>query len=500
MISFPIDRVKSQVTFADVTSQMNVGSTAEALLSTNHSWGDYDNDGDLDLFVTFWGTAVNRNVKNFLFRNDGTSFTDVWSSVDGGSYNSLYAAWADYDNDGDLDLYVVNFYEQDVLYENRLIPDGSGFENATATAGINVISEGSETAMAWGDYDGDGYVDIYLCKFFAQNELYHNNGDGSFTRVTATAGVGDIRDSNNALWVDYDQDGYIDLYVVNREQDSKFYRNEGNGSFQDYSWDTRLNSLGISRSCFPADYDNDGYLDLFLSSIGKNYFYKFDPVTSSFTNIASQLGLASSGSGWDSWGAAWGDYDGDGDLDIFISGGAEDFKISNAFFENQNIGGVRLFTDIIDQVNVNKAPYFNVSFGTSASFADYDNDLDPDLYTTGYSLYFSGNLYNYNRLYQNLKSVDANDFLKVKVKGLGGGYSNASGLGAKIKVYENGTTNLVGYREIISGPAPLEAIFGLDKAKTYDVEVTFLTAAQSGGVTVKELNKSTGQAILIEEQ
>ncbi|RKY89984.1 hypothetical protein DRQ09_00165 [candidate division KSB1 bacterium] len=490
----------SQVFFADVTDQMGVGSKPEALLCTNHTWGDYDNDGDLDLFVTYWGTAVNRNVRNLLFRNDGSYFTEVWNSIDNGNYNSVYAAWADYDNDGDLDLYVVNFYEQDILYENRLIPDGEGFTNVTSSAGINIISEGYETSMAWGDYDGDGFVDIYLCKYSAKNELYHNNGDGSFSRITDVAKTGDIRDSNGAAWVDYDQDGFLDLYVVNRDQDSKFYHNNGDGTFTDYSWNTKLNSTALSRGCFPADYDNDGYIDIFLANIGKNYMYKYNPATGSFTNIASQLGVSNAGNGWDTWGAAWGDYDADGDLDLFVVGGAEDFRISNAFLENRNIGGVRLFSDVIDNVNVKKAPFYNVSLGTSVSFADFDNDNDPDLYITGYSVGFAGSLYNFNRLYQNLKSADGNDFLKVRVKGMGAGHCNTAGIGSKIKVYEAGTLNLAGYREIMSGSSPLEAIFGLDKTKLYDVEVIFLTAGTPGGKKVKESSISPGQVILIEEK
>jgi len=491
-----ISPVFGQVNFADVTSQMKVGSTSNALLSTNHTWGDYDNDGDLDLFVTYWGTAVNRNVRNYLFRNDGTEFTEVWT--DEGNYNSMCAAWADYDNDGDLDLYVVNFYEQDMLYENRLIPDGGGFEHASGS-GVNVISYGNETSMTWGDYDADGYLDIYLCKFNAQNELYRNNGDGTFSRVTTQTGTGDIRDSNYAMWIDYDQDGFQDLYVVNRDQDNKFYKNNGDGTFSDYSYTIRLNSTALSRGCYAADYDNDGYMDIFLANIGKNCLYKYNPDTDYFTNIASQLGLTEAGTGWDSWSAAWGDYDGDGDQDIFVSGGAEDFKISNAFFDNQNIGGVRIFSDIITSVNINRAPYFNVSFGTSVSFADFDNDLDPDVYTTGYNLYFSGTLYNFNRIYQNLKGTDNNDFLKVRVQGLGGGYSNVSGIGAKVKVYEAGTSDLVGFREIMSGAAPLEVLFGLDKSKLYDVEVTFITKNTQTGNQVKELNVSPGRVLTITE-
>jgi hypothetical protein len=219
-----------QVTFSDIALSAGVNSS---FLGTDAAWGDYDGDGDLDLYVTNWGTALGVPY-NHLYRNDGDStFTDVGLSAGVASdRNSSSAAWGDYDNDGDLDLYVTNWQAQDLLYRNS--GDGT-FTNVTGSAQMDVSAEGRKMEAAWVDFDLDGYLDLYLCKYYAPNQLYYNNQDGSFTEVAYLAGVDDVRDSDGALWADFDDDGYPDLMVTNRDQDNSLYINNGDGTLTEVS-------------------------------------------------------------------------------------------------------------------------------------------------------------------------------------------------------------------------------------------------------------------------
>ncbi|MBQ38125.1 MAG: hypothetical protein CME04_17220, partial [Gemmatimonadaceae bacterium] len=197
--------------FVDVTDAANVANLGQ--FSTNLAWGDYDGDGDVDLYVTNWG-AAEQPPPDRLYRNDlddsGTVlFADV--SVDLGltvASNSTAAAWVDYDNDGDLDLYVADFFEQDRLYQGD---GGQSFAEVGRSQLINNQKLGSVFAIGWGDYDNDGWLDLYLGKYYHDNELYHNV-DGLLARVT-DLGVGDRRDTNGITWVDCDNDGDLDLYV-----------------------------------------------------------------------------------------------------------------------------------------------------------------------------------------------------------------------------------------------------------------------------------------------
>lgn len=192
------------------------------------AWGDYDNDGWQDVFVANSNFAAGEN--NFLYKNNGDgSFTKITSGAivsDGG--NSTGASWGDYDNDGDLDLFVTNYFsENNFLYRN----DGGG--NFTkVTTGAVVTDGGASVGSAWGDYDNDGDIDLFVSNDNNQNEfLYNNNGDGTFTKITTGDIVNSGGRSNGSAWCDYDFDGDIDLYVANGNQspaqNNFLFRNNG---------------------------------------------------------------------------------------------------------------------------------------------------------------------------------------------------------------------------------------------------------------------------------
>ena len=461
--------------FTDVTDAAGVAnsSASQQRLGTNLAWGDYDGDGDLDLYVTNWGSSVSRS-DNRLYRNDGDgTFTDVAGAAGvSDSRNSIAALWGDYDNDGDLDLYVVNFFEQDQLYRNN----GSGsFSRVTGSAGVNVISQGSEAGAAWGDYDGDGDLDLYLCKYYFPNSLYHNNGDGTFSEVAVSSGVADIRDSEDAAWGDYDGDGDLDLYVVNREQNNALYRNDGGGTFAEVACALSLDNTDVGRSARWIDYDADGDLDLYVANVGANALYRNDG-NGQFVNVA--VGdLRSNAAAWVSWAGAWGDYDADGLLDVFVANGAE--SRSGQLSPLLRNGGDGTFSDIT------AASGLSTSGGSAmaAGAGDYDGDGDLDLYVVNSR--FPG--FDASVLYRNGTAVSpATIVVRVRRK------DAADGIGARVRLIAGAGT--VGTHQISSGPDAMEAVFGVQAGSTYSLEVVF-----PDGTTVSRDGVSVGSTVAISQ-
>jgi hypothetical protein len=221
-------------------------------VQNNHSvaWADYDGDGYMDLVIP-------GNGNNFLYRNNGNgNFTagggpiaaDVWSD------NPWGLAWGDYDNDGRLDLFVTGMTATNRLYHN----DGNGiFSRITSAPMLRPPSGGGYRACAWGDYDNDGYLDLFMGGYNATNALFHNNGDGTFTKVLSGAPVQEGKDGiycNACGWADYDNDGFLDLLVTRAPADSStttnwLYHNNGNSN----AWlEVKLVSTVANRSAIGA--------------------------------------------------------------------------------------------------------------------------------------------------------------------------------------------------------------------------------------------------------
>ncbi len=277
--------------------------------SRGSSWGDYDNDGDLDLFVANFSSQ-----NNFLYTNNGNgSFTAVINDpivTSGGE--SLGSSWGDYDNDGDLDLFVANFSNQNnFLYINN----GDGSFTAVTSDPV-VTSGGISYGGSWGDYDNDGDLDLFVANWNQNNFLYVNNGDGSFTAITSGPVVTSGGESLGGSWGDYDNDGDLDLFVANNNQNNFLYVNNGDGSFTAITSDPVVTSGGNSQGSSWGDYDNDGDLDLFVANKDQNNFLYVNNGDGSFTAVTSDPVVTSGGS---SQGSAWGDYDNDGDLDLFVA-------------------------------------------------------------------------------------------------------------------------------------------------------------------------------------
>ena len=345
-------------TFTDVTEESGVGDTG---YGHGCAVGDYNNDGQLDLYVTNY--AANR-----LYRNNGDgTFTDVaeiagvteprWSSS---------CAFADYDRDGNLDLYVVNYIvfdidenpwcglkekgiraycepdnfpaQSDTLFRNN--GDGT-FTDVTESAGIYKTT-GKGLGVVWGDYNNDGVSDIYVANDSTENFFYHNNGDGTFEEVGFMVGValsedGAAENGMGTAFGDWNNDGWFDLTVTNyAQQTNTLYHNDADGFFTDATATTKTAQLTYSYLGWATafiDYDNDGYQDLFvanghlhenLAELGqqgtygqRNLLFR-NNYNGTFTEASETLGHGMKLEDV-SRGATFADYDSDGDIDIVVT-------------------------------------------------------------------------------------------------------------------------------------------------------------------------------------
>jgi len=235
------------------------------------AWGDYNNDGHPDLLLG------NLKTDLVLLKNNGDgTFLDITVQAGLGGLKYNECAFADYNNDGFPDIFCTNSQAQRPLKDILLENNGDGtFTNASSQARIRRLVNGR--AIAWGDYDNDGDLDFFISRgadLSVKQTLYRNNGDGTFTDVTDQAGLGSISNNRAAAWGDFDNDGYLDLYVVNSGTDPEgkgpnyLYRNNQDGTFTDVASSAGVEDLVMSRGRGAAwgDYDNDGFLDLFVTN------------------------------------------------------------------------------------------------------------------------------------------------------------------------------------------------------------------------------------------
>lgn len=286
--------------FTEVAAEVGV---ADGGVAQDAVWGDYDGDGDVDLYV------VRYEDHNLLYRNNKGIFVEVSSEAgvgDGG--RGQRAAWVDYDRDGALDLYVVDD-GRNVLYQNQ--GDGT-FEDVTLRARVG--DRGQGRAAVWADYNGDGWPDLYVVNDGGANRLYRNRGDGRFEEVGATLEVDDDGPGQDAVWADLDNDGDVDLYVVNYLTDNLLYENIGDGTFREVGGPVGVGLAGPDRAVVVGDVDNNGDLDLYVVSEGQeNALYLGQD--GRLLNAGVRTGAVDPGFGRR---AVLDDYNGDGGLDLVV--------------------------------------------------------------------------------------------------------------------------------------------------------------------------------------
>ncbi len=382
----------SPITFTDQAPTLLVNSSRPGRGS---AWGDFDGDGDPDLFVT---NAVGNAWH--LYRNEFPGpFVDVAAAAGVAGPNVLgeQAVWGDYDNDGDLDLYVA-VIGTNVLYRN----EGNGtFVSRAAAAGVAVGGAGSLGA-SWADYDRDGHLDLFVATLGADNRLFRNLGNGTFSDVTAAVGLsGYPADSFGGVWADYDGDLDIDLFVHNDGSPNRLFRNDGAAGFADVT-PPSMSEPGIrSWGATWSDYDNDGDFDLYVTTLGSPCRLYRNVGQGAFLEVGAAAGTAPSGSQTSNVAA---DFDFDYDGDFYVGA----FDESNLYFDNLGAGAF---------YNSGKAA--NANQTRSSSAADYDGDGDLDIYVV------TGN--GANLLYQN--SGNANPWIRLRLQGV---QSNRAAIGATV--------------------------------------------------------------------
>ncbi len=414
------------------------------------AWGDYDNDGDEDI------VAVGTYQPHALYRNNGDgTFTDVAEQAGiadpRGGWGSLFA---DYNNDGYLDLYITrggwSGAAENTLYHNN--GDGT-FTDVTHAAGV--ADSQSSFCAAWADYDNDGYLDLYIADGVigdgAANVLYHNNGDGTFTNRAEIAGVANTGNSLGTAWGDYDKDGYIDLHVVNFGQSNVLYRNNGDGTFTDVTPTTGMDiPVTDAFVTFFLDVDNDADLDIFISNSGSFQAFIAGQITGTaphdgdrqvlyrnngdgtFTDVTRESGLYHA---FGAMGANFGDIDSDGYLDIYLATGAPQMGRleRDALFRNNGDG---TFTDATLALGLG-----NIGKGHGVTFGDIDTDGDVDIYVPVGGAFIGDQWHNL--FYQNTGA--GNNWLTLKLVGV---KSNRDGIGAKVTLRVGDS---VIYREVSGG-------------------------------------------------
>ncbi|HEX4963484.1 MAG TPA: VCBS repeat-containing protein, partial [Thermoanaerobaculia bacterium] len=340
------------------------------------SAADFDNDGWYDLFIP-------DGVESRLFHNrgDGT-FEDVTAAsglagLDGVSVG----VFADYDNDGWEDLFVSRTFQHNQLFHNDGM-DASGhvhFTDVTAKSGIG--EDCCTTVASWGDYDNDGRLDLYVGRyldprkkipttFYARNgegnRLYHNNGDGTFTDVTAAAGVGETGLCLGSVWGDYDGDGRPDLYVVNDFGRKTLYHNNGDGTFTDVTVASGTLDYGAGMSASFGDYDNDGRLDIYVANIRSEHsWFAESPTVWRYMANSWRQGV---------WSTDMPLY-----FQIFRQSGTQFVQVfqqmasGNTLLRNRGDG---TFEDVTLKAGANPIGWF-----WGSGFGDFDNDGFQDIYS-----------------------------------------------------------------------------------------------------------------------
>ncbi|MDZ7402001.1 MAG: FG-GAP-like repeat-containing protein [candidate division KSB1 bacterium] len=295
-------------TFSNVTQTAGVGFRG---WTTGVSWADFNNDGFIDLYV------CNRDLPNILYLNLGNgTFEDVTVQAKVGcNLNSYFGAWGDYNNDGFVDIYVVNFElgQANILYRNN--GDGT-FSDVTFAAGVDGHAYAKSRGVAWGDYNNDGFLDLFVNNQ-AEDVLYKNNHDGTFTEVTEQVGIFDSGNGYGCAWGDYNNDGFLDLFVANNYNHGVLFQNQQGISFIDATVNSGLDLAEGVCGCAWGDLDNDGYLDLYLYNAwgGREYLFH-NQGNGKFVETIGTSGITNYSCGNT---ASFGDYDNDGDLDLLTT-------------------------------------------------------------------------------------------------------------------------------------------------------------------------------------
>ncbi len=441
---------------------------------------DFDRDGDLDLLLSDWRpTEPLAFYENQADEKRHGKFTERSEQAGlAGLFGGANLVQADYDNDGYADVYVLRgaWMGEDGKQPNSLLHNnGDGtFTDVTHMAGLAEVSLPSQTA-AWGDYDLDGDLDLYVGneplaeyrdklfgreaqraasvnRLMSPSQLFRNNGDGTFTDVAESSGVTNLRQAKGVVWGDYDNDRWPDLYVSNYRGENRLYHNNQDGTFRDVAPEQNVTGPEMSFPVWFWDVDNDGTLDLYVSA----YSARTNDLVDHFQNQVPKVELAKLYRGTEngfedatqSWylkrptstmGGDFGDLNNDGYLDFYLGQGDASFQqlIPNLVYLN-NQG--KAFTDVSIS-----GRFSQIQKGHAAAFGDFDQDGDQDIFArTGGS--YPGDGY-FDTLHEN--PGFGNHWITMQLTGV---TSNRSAIGTRIRldITENGVQRSI-HRRVNSG-------------------------------------------------
>ena len=439
---------------------------------------DFTGDGLLDVFYSTKDPT--QGCALFVNRGDGT-FED--RSARAGlepQVGALNCNHADYDNDGDLDVLLLRGGWETPRRPSLLRNEGDGrFTDVTVAAGL--CEPIASQAAAWADFDCDGHVDLYIAGEFKpknpdprnRGRLYRNNGDGTFTDVADSAGVRNDRFGKGVAWGDYDDDGRPDLYVSNLGQANRLYHNNGDGTFTDVAERLGVTEPNYSFSCWFWDYDNDGRLDIFvtgsratlaeiiLSQLGRPTGGErprlYHNEGGRFTDVTREAGLDRV---WLPMGSNFGDIDNDGFLDFYLGTGSPPYSYLVPNVLMHNVGG-RRFEDVTIASGTG-----HLQKGHGISFADWDRDGDVDLFLESGGAVPGDKAHNV--LFEN--PGHGNRWLTLRLVGT---RSNRAAIGARVRVGLSGPDGRRSIHRVIGGGSsfgnnPLTPTIGLGRAEAID--------------------------------
>ena len=458
-----LSALTAQIQFTEAGAETGFGLLGR---SYGISLGDYDNDGDDDIYVARHKGA-NDHSHVLLQCREGGNFVEVTEEV-GLTYKGTphQALWGDTDNDGDLDLFIICRDESSLLYRNN----GGTFTDISTAAGINAYNRAGKAAIFF-DADNDGFLDIYVANLYTDNELWMNNGDNTFTDETHLRGVNDNQIAMGSTAFDYDNDGDQDLYLTHDgNQEYILFENDGNGYFTDVGEASGTNYAGQGMGVDVADINNDGYMDIYITNLSANTLF-VNNGDKTFTDVSDASGTTDPGMGW---GAAFTDIDNDGLRDIYMANDSYFSPNPNRLYHNS---GDNTFADITVEQGME-----SMFGGYGVACSDFNNDGREDIFLAN-----SGDN-DANQLFRNDTQNEFN-YIKIKVKGT---QSNAAAIGARVEVTADGILHIddVTSGMSYSAASSLTMHFGLGTAQMIENLTVRFPSGEVAEFTDLEVNRT----------